>query len=91
MFEMVLFDYRRGGHSISLPIKRVLKQLEKAWIEFKESYAGLSDSKLTEPDVTGNWSVKDIIAHVIWWEEEAVNHPPLIIEGGSPPQYSTYE
>ena len=56
---------------------------------FKESYAGLSDSQLTEPGVTGTWSVKDLIAHVTWWEEEALKHLPLIIKGGTPPRYST--
>jgi hypothetical protein len=44
--------------------QQLLKQLDKAWAGFKESYAGLSESRLTEPGVTGNWSVKDILAHV---------------------------
>ena len=68
--------------------QQLLKQLDKAWTAFKESYAGLSDSQLTEPGVTGDWSVKDIIAHVTWWEEEALKHLPLIIKGGRPPRYS---
>lgn len=36
----------------------------------------------------GDWSVRDIIAHVSWWEEEALTHLPLILEGGTPPRYS---
>jgi hypothetical protein len=68
--------------------QKLLKQLDKAWTVFKESYADLSDSQLMEPGVTGNWSVKDIIAHVTWWEEEALTHLPLIIKGGRPPRYS---
>jgi hypothetical protein len=68
--------------------QQVLKQLDKAWTAFKESYAGLSDSQLSEPGVTGYWSVKDMIAHVTWWEEEALKHLPLIIKGGRPPRYS---
>ncbi len=56
-----------------------MKLLEKRWRAFRESYAGLSDSQLTEAGVTGKWSVKDIIAHVTWWEEEALKHLPLII------------
>jgi len=32
--------------------------------------------------------VKDIIAHVTWWEEEALTHLPLIVAGGRPPRYS---
>ena len=68
--------------------QQLLKQLDTAWTAFKESYVGLSDAQLTEPGVTGHWSVKDIIAHVTWWEEEALKHLPLIIRGGRPPRYS---
>jgi hypothetical protein len=68
--------------------QKLLKQLNKAWQQFKESYAGLSKRQITKPGVTGNWSVKDIIAHVTWWEEEALTHLPIIIEGGRPPRYS---
>ncbi len=68
--------------------QQLLKQLDKKWTGFTESYAGLSDSQMTESGVTGNWSVKDIIAHVTWWEEEALKHLPLINKGGRPPRYS---
>jgi hypothetical protein len=54
----------------------------------KESYAGLSDAELLEPGVAGSWSVRDVIAHVTWWEEEALTHLPLILAGGRPPRYS---
>jgi hypothetical protein len=69
--------------------QRLLKNLDRAWTELKESYAGLSDTQLVEPGVTDDWSVKDIIAHVGWWEEEALKHLPLILKGGRPPRYST--
>jgi len=68
--------------------QQLLKQLDKRWTSFKESYAGLSDSQMTLPGVMGIWSVKDIIAHVTWWEEEALKHLPLIVLGGRPPRYS---
>jgi hypothetical protein len=68
--------------------QQLLKQLDKAWGAIKESYAGLSDSQLTEPGVTGHWSVKDILAHVTTWEEEALKYLPLIIKGGKPARYS---
>jgi hypothetical protein len=66
-----------------------LKRLDGAWEALKASYAGLSDPELMEPGVTGAWSVKDIIAHVTWWEEEALKYLPLIIQGDKPPRYST--
>ncbi len=73
---------RRGS------IIHILERLEKAWQEFNESYAGLSEAELMEPGVTGGWSVRDIVAHVTWWEEEALTHLPTILQGGTPPRYS---
>ncbi len=70
--------------------QQLLKRLEKAWAAIEESYDGLSDSQMMEPDVMGNWSVKDILAHVTTWEEEALKYLPLIITGGRPPRYIQY-
>ncbi len=67
---------------------QLLKRLDQDWQAFKKSYAGLSDAELMEPGVTGDWSVRDIIAHVTWWEQEALTHLPLILDGGKPPRYS---
>jgi hypothetical protein len=50
----------------------------------------LSETQLTEPGVMGTWSVKDVLAHVTTWEEEALKHLPLVAEGGRPPRYITY-
>lgn len=52
---------------------QVPNRLEKALATFHESYAGLSDPQLMETGVTGEWSVKDILAHVTTWEEEALS------------------
>jgi hypothetical protein len=67
----------------------LLKRLDRAWMDFTSSYAGLSSAALLEPGVTRAWSVRDIIAHVTTWEEEALKHLPAILEGGRPPRYST--
>jgi hypothetical protein len=68
--------------------RQLLGRLDKAWMAFNESYAGLSNTQLTTPGVTGEWSVRDIIAHVTTWDEEALTHLPLILKGGTPPRYS---
>jgi hypothetical protein len=68
--------------------RQLLKRLDQAWEQLEESYAGLTDAELLEPGVTGTWSIKDIIAHVTWWEEEALKHLPHIQAGGRPPRYS---
>lgn len=68
--------------------EQVLARLDKSWKDFEDSYRGLSDERLQAPGVTGRWSVRDIIAHVTWWEEEALTHMPVIRNGGSSPRYS---
>src|ERR1700733_3311883 len=66
----------------------LLKQLDKAWVGFTGSYVGLSEVELLEGGVVGDWSVRDVIAHVTTWEEEALKHLPLIMRGGRAPRYS---
>jgi len=66
----------------------LLTRLEKAWREFLESHAGLSDLQMIKPGVTGNWSVRDILVHVTTWEQEALKHLPTILKGGKPERYS---
>lgn len=68
--------------------QQLLNRLDTAWLPFKASYAGLSDAELLEPGVTGVWSIRDIIAHVTTWEEEALNHLPAVLENRTPPRYS---
>jgi hypothetical protein len=68
--------------------QQLLRRLDSAWQAFTDSYAGLSDAQLMEPGVTGNWSIRDILAHVTTWEEEALKHLPSILEGVKPLQYS---
>ncbi len=67
---------------------QLLNKLEQAWAAFQASYAGLIDAQLTETGVTGDWSVKEILAHVTTWEEEALKYLPLILQGDRPPRYS---
>ncbi len=69
--------------------QKLLRRLDEAWEDLKASYAGLSTEELLEPGVAGDWSVKDLIAHVTWWEEEALTHLPVILAGRRPPRYST--
>ncbi|HEU5327646.1 MAG: DinB family protein [Thermomicrobiales bacterium] len=71
-------------------IEKLLQRLDAAWTAFQASYAGLPDAQLLEPGVVADWSVRDIIAHVTIWEEEALKHLPVIIAGGRPPRYVTY-
>ena len=67
--------------------QQLIKTLDKAWQEFKESYQGLSEAQISQPGVIGEWSVKDIIGHVTTWEEEALKALALISQGQRLPRY----
>jgi hypothetical protein len=68
--------------------QQILNKIEQAWSAFKESYAGLTDEQSMQTGVMGDWSVKDILAHVSGWEEEALKYLPYILQGVRPPRYS---
>ena len=67
---------------------QVLKRIDQRWNALLASYAGLTAADMTEAGVTGTWSVKDIVAHVTTWEEEALTHLPTILRGERPARYS---
>jgi DinB superfamily len=67
---------------------RLRERVTAAWAGLEASYAGLSDAALLEPGASGTWSVRDVLAHVTTWEEEALRHLPVILVGGRPPRYS---
>lgn len=68
---------------------KLLERIDSRWQALLTSYAGLTESQLTAPGVIGTWSIKDIIAHVSVWEEEALTHLPIVLAGRRPPRYST--
>ncbi len=65
----------------------VLHRINAAWDDFRSSYAGLSDTHLLEPSVAGQWSVRDILAHVTTWEQEALAGLAVIRRGERLPRY----
>src|SRR5262245_3825620 len=69
--------------------RQLLTRIDEAWQKLLASYAGLTPDELLESGVTGAWSVRDILAHVTTWEEEALRYLPLVATGGTPPRYST--
>ena len=69
-------------------VDRLLKAIDVAWAAFNASFAGLSNVQLEETGVVGDWSVKDLMAHVTVWENEALTDLPMIAEGHKPQTYA---
>jgi hypothetical protein len=66
---------------------QLLRRIDRPWRDFEEAFAGLSNEDMLRPGVAGDWSVKDVIAHVRTWDGETLRALPLIVEGKRPPRY----
>src|SRR5687768_905568 len=69
-------------------ILRLIEKVDAAWTDFHAQYAGLPEDDLLIPGVCGDWSIRDLIAHVTWWDGEAIKHLPMVLDGKTPPRYS---
>jgi hypothetical protein len=48
------------------------KLLDEARAEWEQALSGVGHERMTEPGVAGNWTVKDVVAHVTWSVKETV-------------------
>jgi hypothetical protein len=67
--------------------RQLMARIDARWKELVRSNEGLSEEHMALPGVVGDWSVKDLIAHVTTWEEEALKMLPLIARGLRTPLY----
>ena len=81
-------DPEAGPRTGDRRLDRMLDDLELTWTGFNAALDGLDDDQLLIPGICGEWSARDLIAHVTWWDAEALAHLPVVLEGGKPPKYS---
>jgi uncharacterized damage-inducible protein DinB len=55
----------------------LLRELRAARGEWEGLLAAIPEERMTEAGATGGWSVKDVVAHVTWGEQEMI---PVIRE-----------
>ena len=57
-------------------------EIQKARAEYSAAYAGLNEEQMTRrPGAQDDWSVKDQIAHLVWWENLAILRAALQLAG----------
>lgn len=50
----------------------MVERIGASWRGLMEAIAGIPDARLAEPGVAGDWSVKDVLAHIAFWEDQLV-------------------
>jgi hypothetical protein len=61
--------------------QKLLALIDKTWTPFRSSIDGLTPDQLQQSGASGDWSVKDILAHVTTWEAESLEHLPRMARG----------
>jgi hypothetical protein len=47
----------------------ILEQIRTSRQQFEDALARVELARMTEPGVNGEWSVKDVLVHIAWWEQ----------------------
>jgi Mycothiol maleylpyruvate isomerase N-terminal domain len=55
-----------------MPKAQLLSMIQNARIDWELLLAGIPEAWMTEPGVAGEWSVKDVVAHIAWGEQESL-------------------
>jgi hypothetical protein len=69
---------------------KLLTDIEAEWRLLEKTLNRLSEEQMLAPGVTGEWSVKDLLAHIVFWEKfmldrvegaltgEPLKYPPIM-------------
>ncbi len=53
-------------------VEETVARIDQSWTGLTEVMDGIPAERLEEPGVSGEWSVKDLIAHVAFWDAQAM-------------------
>lgn len=60
--------------------------------EFASLWEDLSDEEMTvRPGPQEDWSVKDLIVHITWWEQSAISRVRAMQQGKAPVTYDNFD
>ncbi len=67
----------------------LLNELHAGRTRLETMLARLTPAQMTEAGVAGGWSMKDLMAHIGWWEQRAVEIYQELAAGGNPSRPNT--
>jgi len=72
---------RRIRGTLSQWRQNALRQMERSRNATLRLLASIPEDEILRPRTQGEWSIKDVLAHIVAWEEEAVKRLALIAKG----------
>lgn len=68
-----------------------LARVNTSWQALLDTIAAVPGERMHEPGATGEWSVKDILAHVAVWDDIQVDKIKLLVNGAQLPQWEGFQ
>ena len=50
----------------------LIQDLENGWAELQAALDGLTEEQMHQPGVVGEWTVKDVLAHITAWQTRLI-------------------
>jgi len=66
----------------------LLAHIRSGRAQFESALAQFSDDQLCAPNLHGGWSIKDLIAHIGFWEQHTAMRFSALLRGVKPPDES---
>jgi hypothetical protein len=62
----------------------LIQTIESAWENLQESLDGLTEEQMHQPGVVGEWTIKDILAHITAWQTRLISTLFKVEKGFTP-------
>ncbi len=59
----------------------LLQRIEDSWSAFLTSLDDLTEDQLQEPNVIGEWSLKELLGHIAFWDDLGRENAALALSG----------
>ena len=63
----------------------LLERMQDGYAQFEVLLASLPEEQITMPGVTGNWSIKDHLAHLLSWQDHLQELLQAVLDGKKEP------
>lgn len=68
-----------------------LEHLARSWQNLLDADAGIPEERMVEPGVVGEWSVKDVLAHVAYWDNDRLERIDRFVNGLPEPDETDWQ
>lgn len=69
----------------------ILQEVSQSWLDLLKTIRSLSDADLVGPNTAGQWSVKDVMGHITFWERHSLENIKAVEAGQEPDAIEDFE